>query len=269
MRKMRRFSGIALLVLVIAMFGATVAFTAAPGAIEDAVNHFGNRNGEGRIGDGVIDREALKEVVANALNMTVAELDAAHEAGQRLPEIAEAQGVDIADVQAAVEAARAEMIEEALAAGLITEEQAELMLSREGGFGSPGGRRGGHGPRILDRDIVSQTVADALGITVEELGAAHESGQTLTELADELGVDIADVEAAVQAAFEEALDQAVVDGLITTEQADQIRERMANGEGFGLGGPRGGRGHGDHGGRCGGGPGNGDDGVTEPTGLNT
>ena len=50
-------------------------------------------------------------------------------------------------------------------------------------------------------------IADALGITVEELEAAKEDGTRLSELAEELGVDMADVEAAVQEVKEDAVNQ--------------------------------------------------------------
>ena len=176
-----------------------------------------------RGGNSFFDRDAMKAVVADALGITVEELEAAHEAGQRLPELAEELGVDIETVEAAVQAAREEAINQAVEDGTITQEQADQILSGEGrnGFGhGHNGRRGGNS--FFDREAMQTVVADALGITVEELEAAHEAGQRLPELAEELGIDIETVEAAVQTAREEAINQAVEDGTITQEQADQI-----------------------------------------------
>ena len=97
-------------------------------------------------------------------------------------------------------------------------DDAQTAPDAENGFG----RGNRHGLGIFDREAMKEVVADALGITVEELEAAKEDGTRLSELAEELGVPIEDVEAAVEAARAEAVAQAVEDGTITQEQADQI-----------------------------------------------
>ncbi len=185
----------------------------------------------------IIDRDTVKAAIADTLGITVEELDAAKEAGMTLPELAEESGVDIAEVEAAVEAVKEDAVNQALADGTITEEQAEQILSGEGRQGKGG--RGGHGllQEIVDEDAMKTAVADVLGITVEELEAAKEEGTRLPELAEELGVEMADVEAAKQAVIEDAVNQAVEDGTITEEQAEQI----LSGEGRGRrgNGPRG------------------------------
>ena len=104
-----------------------------------------------------------------------------------------------------------------------------------------GGDRGGPLSEIFDRDAKHAVVADALGISVDELEAYREDGTRLPEIAEELGVDVEDVKAAVDAAKTDAVNQAVEDGTITQEQADQI----LSGEGR-RGGP-GGRGQGGRG----------------------
>jgi len=96
---------------------------------------------------------------------------------------------------------------------------------------------------FLDREAVSIIIADALGITVEELEAAHEEGVRLPELAESLGVEIEVVEAAIESARAEALAQAVADGIITQEEADEI----ASHTGRGNHPPRGERGDGENG----------------------
>jgi uncharacterized protein (DUF433 family) len=181
----------------------------------------------------IIDPEAVKAAIADTLGISVEELEAAREEGTKLPELAEELGVDMADVEAAIQAVRAEAIDQALADGLITAEQAERLLTQDGRPG-PGGRQ--RGPQIFDREAMEAAAADALGISVEELQAAREEGATIPELAEELGVDMADVQAAVQAAGEDAINQALADSTITAEQA----ERLLNGEcGLRHRGPRG------------------------------
>ncbi|RMF04100.1 MAG: hypothetical protein D6768_04115, partial [Chloroflexi bacterium] len=56
---------------------------------------------------------------------------------------------------------------------------------------------------------------------------------------DESGVDPQTVRDAMDAARDAALDQAVADGKLTQEQADQIRERGPQGHPGGPGGPQG------------------------------
>ena len=202
----------------------------------------GGKHGD-HAGAGIIDREAMKAVTAQALNMSVAELDAAKEAGQRLPEIAEAQGVEMAVVEAAVKAEATSQVNQALADGTITQEQADRMLERiEEGHGigkgrhGRGGKHGDHaGAGIIDREAMKAVTAQALNMSVAELDAAKEAGQHLPEIAEAQGVEMTVVEAAMKAEATRQVNQAVVDGTITQEQADQILERIEEGRGFGKG----------------------------------
>ena len=107
----------------------------------------------------------------------------------------------------------------------------------------PGGGRGVHAgtPEF-------EAAADALNMTTDELTAALESGKTLETIAEEAGVDFADVQSAIQAAhateMRERIQQAVDDGTITQENADWLLEGLDKGfigvpGGFGFGGPHG------------------------------
>jgi len=79
-----------------------------------------------------------------------------------------------------------------------------------------------------------------LGMTSEELSAElRAAGKSLAEIAEEQGVDSQAVCDAMQAQREEMLQQAVVDGRLTQEQADSILERMAEHEGDCLSTPSG------------------------------
>lgn len=158
MRNIKRIIGItAVLVLAMMALGATVAF-AAPLAQTDDPEQVdpGTAETEERVGrcgvsrevmEEIIDRDAIDAVVADALGMTVEELQSAKDSGQRLSEIADEQGVDLEDVKTAVEEAKAEMVQQALDDGLITDEQAECILSHDG-LCNGGGR--GHGRGFRD-----------------------------------------------------------------------------------------------------------------------
>ncbi|MEM7132049.1 MAG: hypothetical protein AAF702_37415 [Chloroflexota bacterium] len=96
----------------------------------------------------VIDRAVVKEVIATTLNMTVEQLDAAKEAGQTMEEIAAAQGVPFETVLNAAKASMTSQVNAALAAGEITQEQADRMLEKIANKDSlDKGRRGNRGNR--------------------------------------------------------------------------------------------------------------------------
>lgn len=72
---------------------------------------------------------------------------------------------------------------------------------------------------IIDREAI---LAEVLGITTEELEAAREAGTKLDELINEAGLDKETVREAIKSATEAAIDQAVTDGTITEEQAEEL-----------------------------------------------
>jgi polyhydroxyalkanoate synthesis regulator phasin len=163
--------------------------------------------------------------------------------------IASKLGVDRETLDAAEQEAHQEVIDQAVKDGVLTQEQADRMLSRlEDGFGFGkmgrlGGRRGG--PMGGFKGCLPgnhEWLAEQLGMTVDELQAELEAGKTVAELAEEKGVDL---EAARIEAMKEHIQQAVEDGTLTQEQADWMLEGleqgfMPGGRGFGFGG-RGGR----------------------------
>ncbi len=144
--------------------------------------------------------------------------------------LAEALGITVEELQAAKEQARAAGLAQAIAEGLITQEEADLMQARA------------NLRSYLDRDAL---MAKALGLSEEDMQAELDAGKPMPVIIYELGLEPSDVRIAMQAAHEEAIQQAVTDGVITQDQADQL----ADGPGFGgrhggKGGPRGGGRHG-------------------------
>jgi len=230
----------------------------------------GNRGDHARGGLGdQIDREAL---LADALGITVEELQAAHESArqagiqQAVEEglitqeeadqmlagegkgphrgfgrghhgkfgsqdaqidhkalLADALGITVEQLEAAQQEARDAAIQQAIDEGLITQEEADMMAAHQAL------------KAYIDREAIT---AQALGISVADLQAAHEEGKTVRTLIDELGLDRETFHTNMEAAHEAAIQQAVADGVITQEQADQIQE----GNGRGFRGPRGPRG---------------------------
>ncbi len=103
--------------------------------------------------------------------------------------------------------------------------------------------------QVIDKEELKQVVADTLGVTVEEVEAARENG-TMQELIDASGVSAEELEAAVTAARDAMIDEALANGEITAEQAEQLKARDGSHKGEGPDGPgsregREGRGAGD------------------------
>lgn len=130
----------------------------------------------------------FEALLADALNVTVEELGAAR------------QEASEAGVQAAIEA------------GDLTQEQVNQMETRKALMD------------YIDREAL---MAEALGITVEELQVTRQEGKSIRDLMDELEVSAEDFQAAMQEAHEAALQQAVKDGVITQEQADDLLSHEA------------------------------------------
>jgi len=118
--------------------------------------------------------------------------------------LAEALSITAAELQTAEQTAYVAGIDQALAKGLITQAQADA-LKQGNGTGRFGGREmhgflGLAGDTTIDPNAL---LANALGITTDELQAARVKAQDL------------------------ALAQAVTDGQITQEQADQMKADQA------------------------------------------
>src|SRR5512143_1172085 len=107
--------------------------------------------------------------------------------------------------------------------------------------------------RGLGSQAALDAAAKALGMTSDELSTQLWGGKTLADLAEEKGVNLADVKAAVEAAQKEELkariEQAVTDGTITRDNADWLlqgldKDYLGSLKFFGGRGGRGGHGFG-------------------------
>lgn len=126
----------------------------------------------------------------------------------------------------AFKAARLDMLDEALAEGKTTQEQADKIRQRikdsQGlGFGLRGWRL-----RALG-GIVS-SVAETLDMTPREIVQELEDGQSLAEIGEAKGVSADTLKSTILTAAQDKLDQAVADGKLTQEQADKITARLTD-----------------------------------------
>lgn len=85
-----------------------------------------------------------------------------------------------------------------------------------------GGRMGG----LILRPYMQAAVAEGLGISVEDLEAAHADGTTGWEIAQEQGLTEAEFIKVMEDARTQALAAAVADGAISQELADAMQARF-------------------------------------------
>jgi predicted DNA-binding protein YlxM (UPF0122 family) len=90
------------------------------------------------------------------------------------------------------------------------------------------GRRWGGAESMQE---ILETVAEVLGLAPEDLRTELQDGKTLGEVAEAEGVDTQAIVDAVHAQVSEMLQEAVENGRLTQEQADQILERLAECDG--------------------------------------
>lgn len=205
--------------------------------------------------------------------------------------LADALGISVAELEQAQEAAFEAVISAEVEAGNLTQEQADQILGGERrpmpGYGVPGFgfHRGWLGPgdpyhqlladklditldelqdalleahaaaieQLVDEGVLTEQqaelarasaelrayidphsmIAEALGLSVEALEQAREQGKTLSELVEERGLDSETFEQNLAEARELAVAQAVEAGVITQEQADQLEDWRGPGLGIG------------------------------------
>ncbi len=195
--------------------------------------------------------------------------------GEQSAALAAALGITTEEYQAAQVAAQGAAIDQQVADGWLTQLQAdELKANLESGSGRMGGDFGrGHGAAGGSEIDFDALLADALGITTDELDAARTqvyedqlaqavTDGTMTQEQADLALARRALQAYVapllQSAYDDAVAAAVSDGIITQAQADALAAQGGYGmRGFGPGmGDMGGRGmeRGGHGGGRHGGP---------------
>jgi uncharacterized protein (DUF433 family) len=149
-----------------------------------------------------------------------------------LNDAAERLGVTPEKLRDALGAAQDAQLDAAVAAGELTQEQADALKARRARsglvLGGPGLHGGvfGHGPGIGAGDEVLDAAAEALGLTRAELLERFRAGDTVGEIAEDEGVAIADVRAAVRAAARTELDEAVQAGRLSRREADRLLDEL-------------------------------------------
>lgn len=142
-------------------------------------------------------------------------------------------GVEPTELSDALKQAMKNRIDAAVDSGQLTEEQAtelkeridsdEFPLLARGGHGGPGLHV--YGPGHAGRGEVLAAAASYLGLTEAEL-REQLADQTLAEVAKEEGKSVSGLVDAMVASAEKSIDQAVADGKLTKEQADELKDGL-------------------------------------------
>ena len=146
--------------------------------------------------------------------------------------LAEELGINVPILQVAQKAAFEQMINDAVAAGRLTPEQAERLKSmgaRGAGPGFPGGGRPFAG-RMREGFVhavksVLSAAAGVIGISEDDL-KDELRGKSLAEIADDNGVDRDELKEGLIEELEDAIEKAQADGKITKEQADRLTKGL-------------------------------------------
>jgi polyhydroxyalkanoate synthesis regulator phasin len=157
------------------------------------------------------------------------------DAGQTmLDRVAAKLGIDSVTLRDAIESSASDEIDERVAAGELTQEQADAMKERLADAPENaligGGFRHGHGPGGGGHFCAGEELATFLGITQDELRTELQAdGATLATVAEAHGKSRDDLKAFLMEQFTAKLDERVAAGDLTQEEADaRLAEKTAN-----------------------------------------
>ena len=98
------------------------------------------------------------------------------------------------------------------------------MMGGFGGYGMMGsGMYGDEGPM---HEVMIASLADALGLSADEIEARHDAGETIWDIAAAEGLSTEEIQDLMFAAHDSALEDAVANGWLTQEQADWMDGHM-------------------------------------------
>ena len=148
--------------------------------------------------------------------------DPARPVSNFLSRLAENLGISPEELTATVQQTQLELVDERVAAGDLTEEEAtrirERIESGEGRlFGGGHGRR--HGP---GHGMHVEQIAEFLGLTSQDVIMAKQDGQSLAQIAEANGVSAAELAAFLLSQIEERVAAALAEGKIDQARADEL-----------------------------------------------
>lgn len=208
-------------VLVILMLSVSAIYAQGPGD--------GDGRGPGGKGGPRGGHRVLIEEIANATDTSVEDIMSARASGQSFNDYVTENGGDPAAVVSAVLANAEEKMNEAVANGDMTQEEAdeklaeletrltEAMASTDP-LQRPEGRPGKGGRRGFG---AIGTISEAIGLDAEEIMSTWQEGGTLADIITANGGDVEAVKAQIVADVTEKINEALAEGKIDQAEADE------------------------------------------------
>ena len=198
-------------------------------------------------GRGLMDGQGIWDAAAQKLEMTTQDLMTELRSGKTLADVAKGKNISTDDLKAAIVKTVGAQIDQAVKDGKLTQAQADKAKAQlnDLSLDQPWFNRGqGNLPGVrfdMGQEVLN-AAAKKLDMPAQELMSELRNGKTLTDVATEKKVSADDLKAAMVAAVDAKLDQAVKDGKLTQTQAAQIKsqmDKMTLDNAFGMGMRRG------------------------------
>mgnify|MGYP001034232807 CR=1 FL=1 len=194
-------------------------------------------------------KDSALVVFAEKLGLTVDEVNTRLKAGDTFAVIAESKGITAEKLPAFMQEVCTQVIDQAVKDGKLTQAQADAFKAKLqdsnwtemwGGRGmglTPktsedwGGRMGSRGGMMGVQDSwmhdeLLKAFAAKVGLTVDEVTTRLEAGETHTQIAESKGITGDAYTTLWKTIHTQVIDQAVIDGKLTQEQADAIKARI-------------------------------------------
>ncbi|MCL5960111.1 MAG: hypothetical protein M1358_12505 [Chloroflexi bacterium] len=145
-------------------------------------------------------------------------------------------GISVDNLTKAIDTTRDQILDEAVQNGKITKDQADKIKQRtpngnlmpfigKGHFGFKG-KRPGTNFGVLGRDVTVQALANLTGKTVDQVKQELQSDKNIKKFLDDNKITNAQLHDAVVQIVQQKVDQAVKDGKLTQQQADNILNKI-------------------------------------------
>jgi lambda repressor-like predicted transcriptional regulator len=174
----------------------------------------------------------LWQSIAQALQMGVNDLQAALKSGKTITQLASEKGVDLKALMSTLTSKISQRLQQAVSGGKMTQDQADQKLNTLQSGLNTWFTTGAMPADLKQLNILRQAhkvLADALGMSVQDLNAALKSGKTIAQLAQNKGVSLDTLVNDVTAKRSQELQKAVQDGKMTQVQADKELNALKTG----------------------------------------
>ncbi len=176
-------------------------------------------------------RGAIVSAVASYLGLSTEQLRADLTSGETLAQIATAQRRSVSGLEQTIESAMKARLDQAVAAGKITSQREQLILSRLPARLDNLVNRA-HPSALIRRGFLRRALirvsAGYLSLTPQQLRSELRAGRTPAQVATAEGKTAAGLERAIETAVKARLDQAVAAGKITSQREQLVLARLSS-----------------------------------------